>query len=73
MKKHNLIRKKKWEAHVETKHTYNLRYRSVQFSVGDLSWKKEYHLRDVSNNSSAKFASKFSGPYTIHKKLEINT
>lgn len=63
------VRKRLGQAYQRSQKTYNLRRRDVQYSVGDQVWRRDHVLSDASRYFTAKLAPKFSGPYTVSKKI----
>lgn len=52
--------------------TYNLRHRSVSFSVGDLVWRRNFALSQGVDGIAAKLLPKFVGPFVIKDVLSPN-
>ncbi|XP_024871929.1 protein NYNRIN-like [Temnothorax curvispinosus] len=48
---------------------YNLRRRDRQFAVGDLVLKRQHILSSATQHISAKLATKYHGPFVVHKIL----
>lgn len=57
------------QAQARGKKYYDLRRRDVQYVVGEKVWKREHVLSSAPNYFTAKLAPKFSGPYTIYKRV----
>ena len=63
-----LVSKNMEKAHQIAKKQYDLRRRQVDFTIGDLVWKKKFTLSDAGNYYTAKLGGKFEGPFKISKK-----
>lgn len=63
------VKKRLWNAFNKQKTYYNLRKRPYEFDVGQMVWKKNYVLSDATKHFSAKLAPKYTGPFSIKKKL----
>lgn len=70
---HSFVKKRLEKEHLTSTHNYNLRHIPVKFQELQIVWKRKYNLSDKGKNYSAKLDKKFSGPYTIKKKLGLST
>lgn len=61
------VRKHLDKAHESSKKRYDLRARPVEYSVGDMVWKRTFFLSDASRGFAAKLAPKFQKSKIIKK------
>lgn len=63
------VRKRLDQAQARSQKNYNLRRRDVRYEIGDRVWRREHALSNAANYFTAKLGAKFSGPYTISKRV----
>lgn len=68
-KLYNTVDKKLRESHAKNAARYNLRRRPLQFEEGSQVWKRNFPQSDAPNYFSAKLAPRYTGPFTIMKKI----
>jgi hypothetical protein len=56
----------------KAKRYYDARRREIEYSVGDLVWKKSYPTTDSTKHFSAKLAKQFSGPFRVTERIGKN-
>lgn len=64
-----LVKRHLEKAHQTNATRYNLRRRPQVFDEGQQVWKRNFPQSDAPTNFSAKLAPKFTGPYTVRKKI----
>lgn len=62
------VQQKIESAHDKNRQHYNLRRRPINYSVGDLVWRKSKALSSALNYFSSKLAPEFIGPFRIARK-----
>ncbi|KAJ3628606.1 hypothetical protein MTP99_015902 [Tenebrio molitor] len=56
----------------KAKRYYDAKRREIEYSVGDLVWKKSYPTTDSTKHFSAKLAKQFSGPFRVTERIGKN-
>lgn len=60
-----------WRSHLKNTRRYNLRRKEIDFSVGDIVWKKCYFLSDKDNYFSKKLAPKYQKCRVLEKRSPL--
>jgi hypothetical protein len=56
----------------KAKRYYDAKRREIEYSVGDLVWKKSYPTTDSTKHFSVKLAKHFSGPFRVTERIGKN-